>query len=520
MHQALYRKWRPASFDSVVGQEHITSVLAYEVANNKTNHAYLFCGSRGTGKTSCAKILAKAVNCHNPQNGNPCNECESCKMIDRNASMDVLEMDAASNTGVDYIRDIKEEVVFTPSELGTRVYIIDEVHMLTEQAFNALLKTLEEPPPKVIFILATTETQKIPETILSRCQRFDFKRIAISKLVERLSFIAEQEAIKTNREALSLIAKLASGGMRDAISMLELCAGDDKFVDLNKVYSVTGLSRREGVTRVVNAIADCDAGVIFDEISEMYRSSCDISVYVQDIMNYYRDMLVVKRLKITEVNRISSDILDLTESDLAELLVTAEKFKLSTILYHMSLLEDLGARIARGVNKRVSAEMTLVRMSTQEYDDSAQALAKRIDDLEQRLARIEIGGIALPSAPVAVSEKQPVEPVSIQVKEPKESAPAKAVEQKLRDWVEIVSEYEKFDRSTAPFLKGSSAYTDGDLLKINVKDGFSKLMLDNCSAAERILAIARRAHTSLSHAVIEISDLLQEETSGSAIDEL
>ena len=195
MHQALYRKYRPTSFDDVVGQEHITSVLSWEVANKKMSHAYVFCGSAGTGKTSCAKILAKAVNCENPVNGNPCNKCHSCREIDAGASVEVLEMDAASNTGVDYIREIRDEVIFTPSEIGTKVYIIDEVHMLSEGAFNALLKTLEEPPPSVIFVLATTEIQDIPATILSRCQRFDFKRLTSMDIVGRLNYIAKQESL-------------------------------------------------------------------------------------------------------------------------------------------------------------------------------------------------------------------------------------------------------------------------------------------------------------------------------------
>ena len=218
MHQALYRKWRPQNFDDVYGQEHVTSILKYETENNKFSHAYLFCGSRGTGKTTCAKILAKAVNCTSPINGSPCNKCAACLSIDAGTATDVLEMDAASNNGVDNIRDIRDEVVYTPSSLKYRVYIVDEVHMLSGSAFNALLKTLEEPPAHAIFILATTELHKLPSTIVSRCQRHDFRRIATDTLVSRLECISNAEGIEYDTDALRIIAKMAQGGMRDAIS--------------------------------------------------------------------------------------------------------------------------------------------------------------------------------------------------------------------------------------------------------------------------------------------------------------
>ena len=230
MHHALYRKWRPKDFSDVVGEDHITKILQYEVSESKLNHAYLFCGFLGIGKTTCAKILAKAVNCRNCVNGNPCNNCDICKSIDLGNSLDVIEMDAASNTGVDYIRDIKDEIIFTPSSLSKRVYIIDEVHMLSDSAFNALLKTLEEPPENVIFILATTEPHKIPATIISRCQKFDFKRITSDVIINRLQFIAKEESIDITYDGAFLIARLAQGGMRDAISLLELCAADGESI--------------------------------------------------------------------------------------------------------------------------------------------------------------------------------------------------------------------------------------------------------------------------------------------------
>ena len=225
MHKALYRKWRSPDFDDVCGQEAVTDILKYQVESGRLSHAYLFCGSRGTGKTSCAKILAKAVNCLDPKGGNPCNKCAACRSIDAGTATDVIEMDAASNNGVGDVRDMKDEIAFTPAELKYRVYIIDEVHMMSKEAFNALLKTLEEPPEYVIFILATTEYNKLPATIVSRCQQFDFKRLKSDVIVERLLKISSAEGIDITRDGAKMIARASEGGMRDAISMLELCAG-------------------------------------------------------------------------------------------------------------------------------------------------------------------------------------------------------------------------------------------------------------------------------------------------------
>ena len=268
MHQALYRKWRPSHFDDVCGQDHITSILKYEVANNKTTHAYLFCGSRGTGKTTCAKIL-----------------CPSCLAVDSGTATDVYEMDAASNNGVDNIRDIRDEVLYTPSELKNRVYIIDEVHMLSPSAFNALLKTLEEPPENVIFILATTETQKIPATILSRCQRFDFRRIPTRTISDRLMYIAKEEGLKVEEDAAFLIAKLAQGGMRDAISMLELCSGEHEEITTDVVIETTGTNSRNSVVKTINAIHEKDYETILDQINTLHTSSLDIAVFWNDLLS-------------------------------------------------------------------------------------------------------------------------------------------------------------------------------------------------------------------------------------------
>ena len=341
MYQALYRKWRPKGFDSVCGQEHITSVLKYEIVNNRYSHAYLFCGSRGTGKTTCAKLLAKAVNCLSPVNGSPCCECEACRAIEDERTADVIEMDAASNTGVDYIRDIREAVMYAPSMLKNRVYIIDEVHMLTQSAFNALLKTLEEPPSRVVFILATTEQQKIPSTILSRCQKFEFRRISADVIANRLMYISEQEGISTEPAAAKTIAKMAQGGMRDAISLLELCAGEGKQITLEAVKAVTGAIGREQAAQVAEAIAGSDTDTLFDIVSEIVSSAKEMTVFWQELTDFWRDMLIFKTARSPE------KYLDLTHEEEERLRALAQGFTAATLLRHCTLLEDAYTNMLR-----------------------------------------------------------------------------------------------------------------------------------------------------------------------------
>ena len=379
MHQALYRKWRPRTFEEVYGQDHITSILKYEVANSKFSHAYLFCGSRGTGKTTCAKILAKAVNCLSPENGNPCGKCSACLSIEAGSETDILEMDAASNNGVDNIRDIRDEVVYSPSNLKYRVYIIDEVHMLSTSAFNALLKTLEEPPEHVVFILATTELHKLPATIISRCQRFDFRRIATSVLTEHLLRVAKAEDIDIDESAANLLAKHAQGGMRDAISLLDLCAGSRKKIDDELVYTTVGSSGRENMLSVVKAIAEKDYDTLFGAVDEVVISSRDIAVFWQDLISIYRDLLVVKTAK----NAV--EYLDLTDSEMAALSPVAKMLTIERMSYHCGMLEEafLSMQKANAV-KRIVAEMTLVRMCDERLSSTPEAMLSRISALESR----------------------------------------------------------------------------------------------------------------------------------------
>ena len=385
-YRALYRKWRPVDFDDVSGQDAITDILKYEVANNKLSHADLFCGSRGTGKTSCAKILAKAVNCLNPRNGNPCNECEACRSIDAGIATDVIEMDAASNNGVDNVRDMKDEIAFTPALLKYRVYIIDEVHMMSGSAFNALLKTLEEPPSYVVFILATTEFHKLPTTIVSRCQRFDFRRISTDNIMARLKHIAENEGISLTDDGARVIARVSRGGMRDAVSLLELCAGARKTVNERLVFDTVGTGNRDNSYKLIEAVLKQDYTAVYATVNEVVMNSADISVFWQEIIDSYRDIMVVKNTERAK------DYLDLTESEYESLVKLARVFTPARLAYHVSLLEGAMGDMQRAFNsKRSIAEIALTRMCDAKSSMSAEALALRVDDLERELSILKLG---------------------------------------------------------------------------------------------------------------------------------
>ena len=383
-YRALYRKWRPRTFDDVCGQDGITDILKYEVANSKLSHAYLFCGSRGTGKTSCAKILAKAVNCLNLQNGNPCNECEACRSIDSGIATDVIEMDAASNNGISDVRDIQDDIAFTPAELKYRVYIIDEVHMMSSSAFNALLKTLEEPPSYVIFILATTEYNKLPTTIVSRCQRFDFKRISVDIIVNHLKRVADAEGIEITDDAARVIARVSRGGMRDAISLFELCAGARKKIDEELVFETVGSGNRDDAYGIIEAVGKADFSTVYEIVNEMVMRSGDVSVFWQEIIDSYRDIMIVKN------SDKAKKYLDLTESEYETLSRIASKFTMSRLSYHVSILESAMADMQRAFNsKRSIAEIALTRMCDPRLDNTPEALALRIEELEKELARLK-----------------------------------------------------------------------------------------------------------------------------------
>ena len=400
MYRALYRKWRPQNFDDVWGQDHVTGILKYEVASGKISHAYLFCGSRGTGKTSSAKILAKAVNCLSPKDGNPCNECEACRSIDEGRATDVIEMDAASNTGVNDVRDIRDEIIFTPAALRYRVYIIDEVHMMSGGAFNALLKTLEEPPPHVIFILATTELHKLPSTIVSRCQRFDFHRISGAVLARRLLYISGHEGIDLTEDGARLLARLALGGMRDAISLLELCAGRKEKIDEKLVAATCGAGDTESVYAVVEAIRARDYAALYRKIHELVMSSRDITVFWQDLIDCYRDMMVFR----TAGNAV--EYLDLTDAETERIRALSEGLSMQTMVYHVRLLEDALGRMQRtGLSRRATAELTLTRLCDPTLSGGEESLQLRVFELEKKVAALAAGVCPVPAQEAPKAEK-------------------------------------------------------------------------------------------------------------------
>jgi DNA polymerase-3 subunit gamma/tau len=450
-HLALYRKWRPQIFDEVCGQDHITSVLKYEIANNRISHAYLFSGSRGTGKTSCAKIFAKAVNCEATQGGNPCGLCAACRAVDSGRATEVLELDAASNNGVENIRDIRDGVIYAPSALRYRVYIIDEVHMLSTSAFNALLKTLEEPPEHVIFILATTEQQKLPATVISRCQRFEFRRITTEHIISRLGYIAQEEGIELDPDAARLIARLSQGGMRDAIGLLELCAGGKTRITPEYVSEATGSTGRGQIVETARAVAQADYDKILDIIAGIVSSSKDIAVFCQDLLSLWRDMLVMKTIPDT-----AARYLDLTDSETSQLTELAGLYSRETLLAHCRQLEGAIQSMQRSnAIKRTIAELTLLSMSDGRLDTRVESLLARIARLEDALA----GGAFQPT-PHSVDNKEAPSRKARQAKE-KAGAPAGKTEQPARTPAE--------NNVTNP-AKGDN--TQADITIIDIKSSF------------------------------------------------
>ena len=398
MYRALYRKYRPSSFTDVVGQEHITKTLENAVKYGKTSHAYLFTGSRGTGKTSCAKILAKAVNCLHPNDGNPCNGCEICRGIDNGSVLDIIEIDAASNNGVDNIRDLREEANFTPAKAKYRVYIIDEVHMLSKGAYNALLKTLEEPPAHVIFILATTEVHMLPSTILSRCQRFDFKRIPPESIADRLKFVAEQENLRLTDDGAMLIARIADGAMRDALSLLDRCSSYDGEIDSAAVAESAGLAGREYIFELCACIIEKNAAKALEIINRLYNESCDMERLITELTNHFRNLMVSKAVK-------NFDSMIICSGNEAEIIrEQSEKITLATVMSCIEVLTSSAANMKQGANRRTCAELCLIRLCTPSLDSDINAILRRISELERTVsAGIPVAEAAQPKAPANVS---------------------------------------------------------------------------------------------------------------------
>lgn len=382
-YTALYRKFRPTVFEDVKGQEHIVTTLKNQIRSGRTSHAYLFCGTRGTGKTTIAKIFAKAVNCEHPVDGSPCGECAICRSIAAGTSMNVIEIDAASNNGVDSIRQIVEEVNYSPAEGKYKVYIIDEVHMLSIGAFNALLKTLEEPPAYVIFILATTEVHKIPITILSRCQRYDFRRISIDTIADRLKELTQKEQVQIEEKAVRYIAKVADGSMRDALSLLDQCIAFyfEQELTYDKVLDVLGAVDTGVFSRMLREILKGDAAAALGVLQDIVLQGRELSQFVTDFAWYLRNLLLIKSADGVE------DIIDVSSDNLVRLKEEAELAENDTIMRYIRILSELSGQIRYAAQKRILIEMAIIKLCRPAMETDTASLADRIRQVEEKLER-------------------------------------------------------------------------------------------------------------------------------------
>ncbi|MBO5211618.1 MAG: DNA polymerase III subunit gamma/tau [Clostridia bacterium] len=486
-YQALYRKYRPQTFSDVVGQEHITKTLKNELRDGKTVHAYLFTGTRGTGKTTCAKILANAVNCTNSQNGDPCLECDACKAALSGENTDIVEIDAASNNGVDNIRELREIISFAPANSKYRVYIIDEVHMLSIGAFNALLKTLEEPPKHVIFILATTEVHKLPATILSRCQRFDFRRIDNEKICERLQYVAQNEGLTLTDDAATLIASAADGGMRDALSILDLCASSSKNIDEKIVENVCAMAGDEYLLELCDCIKAGDTQKALLMIDKLHNSSVDMLRLLSELISHYRDLMIIKTVRTGKRPIVCS------ATRLASLEKQAEKFEIKEIVYTLNVLQAATALMKTG-DRRCEMEMTIVKLCNPQ-------LSVDLASLERRISALENGAvIAKAAAPIVKEEEAPAVTETADIIEdedddippmpndsdiPLPEAHVSAVkpepksdEGEVAKWNEVLAILTGTCPLIAAVLKGSKAYIKGEYLLIDAPNSQFKSLIN------------------------------------------
>ena len=485
MYQALYRKWRPKTFDEVVGQDHITQTLKNQVKSGRLSHAYIFIGTRGTGKTTCARILAKAVNCENPVDGNPCGVCPACRGISEGSVLDVVELDAASNNSVDNVRALREEAVFSPAAVKKRVYIIDEVHMLSTAAFNALLKILEEPPEHLMFILATTELQKVPATILSRCQRHSFKRIDAATIAEYLEYIAAQEGFTLRHEAAELIARLADGGVRDALSLLDQCSASE-VIDLDAVYYAMGLAGNRRTAALMDRVLAHETEKAIRDFNGMWMDGKDPATLLSELSGLLRDTLMMKVAPRGGQSLITGGY------DSATLEALGARMTKEELICAMETLQDAQTRIRAGASPRTSTELCLVSLCDNTLGESVTALRARISRLEEQIKN----GVALRAAaprendreegPPPPEEEYPEpadylpeaedrEPAGDRAAPPAEEAPEPEPDSSV-SWKEIAAE-------AAPLLpkdiamrlndeKSVRARLEGPILRVAVLPGF------------------------------------------------
>ncbi len=468
VYKALYRKYRPQLFADVVGQPQVTVTLKNELMAGRISHAYLFTGSRGTGKTTCAKILAKAVNCLDPQDGDPCGVCPVCRGLDDGSVLDVVEIDAASNNGVDSIRSLIEELNFTPASAKYRVYIIDEVHMLSIAAFNALLKTLEEPPAHVIFILATTEVHKLLPTILSRCQRFGFRRIAPEDIAERLELVCDKEHVEIDHDAAMLIAVTADGGMRDALSILDQCIGRSTgVINYALVAETAGLAGRGHLEELARCIQQGDRSRALEIIDALYKASKDMGRLCEELAGYFRNLMLIKTMKDARA------VVNAAGEELDRMTKLALSMDLSAILHGLDAFQSALSQM-KTTNKRTEMEMTIIRLCSPELDTSPEALLRRIEALERggalrrATAPVQEGAVAVPSPAQEEPEKRRGETG----KQTPRSGSAPSIEvlsqnaMPFEAWPEIIAIMKNYSHSVAAAFQGSAAYVSGEYMLI------------------------------------------------------
>lgn len=530
-YRVLYRKYRPKVFDDVVGQPQVTVTLKNELKSGRVNHAYLFTGTRGTGKTTCAKILSKAVNCLSPVDGDPCCQCEICKGIENGEIFDVIEMDAASNRRLDDIRDVIEKVSYTPERGTYRVFIIDEVHMLTNEAFNALLKTLEEPPAHVIFILATTEVHKLPATIMSRCQRFDFHRIKPQAVANRLKYVADLENATVTDEAALLIAVIADGAMRDALSLFDRCIGISQNVDADIVRRAAGLAGKESLLDIVSSCVNKNTERALSTLNKLHAESKDMQKLCDEIINHFRCLMMIKSV------RNPREMVVLSDSEYEVAFDQAQMLTLADIVYSMDILSKAAERMGKGNDNRTELEIALVKLSSPELDASTEALITRISALEKTIKLLssnpqpvytevkpektdEVKESAKEpqkpqkpqeqpvSSPASAAVEKPTvistpKPAELKREEPKVETPPQPPQRTLRrepvdmeaiiadakplkSWPEVVDNLKQYSRVIASSFEGTTAYASGDYLLIDAKTDIPFRLLQKSDQRENL----------------------------------
>lgn len=484
-YQALYRKWRPMRFDDVVGQRQVSDTLKTAIKNGRIAHAYLFCGTRGTGKTSTAKIFSRAVNCENPIDGEPCNECTTCKGILNGSIPDVYEMDAASNRGVDNIRDIRDEVIYTPVGCGKKIYIIDEVHMLTEEAFNALLKTIEEPPPHAIFILATTEPQRIPQTVLSRCQRFDFRRITVDDIASRLTKISTAEGIDITPDAVELVAELGDGSMRDAISLLDRCSAfGGEQLTCAKVSDIVGIVSSDKLFEIADSIADGSCDGALTAASEILRTGKEPQSLLESMSEHFRSLLICK------ASEHPAALLEKTETAAAKYADQAKRFSAERLLFSIKALGESLSQAKWLSNPKIAVETAVVKLCSPLYSTDLDALLARIERLETAVANLSSGITTAKASPAPsseptaanqdsaapltppwdIDEAPPTAPKAAPA-EAKSTPPPTEESRPAQDWdfwAEALNEIKKESRLLYAFLYNATPSLCGDTVEIEV----------------------------------------------------